>query len=160
MTAPCVRVRIAGNGTPQRMPGRRGHTPQDGQLSEWDPGGRLRFSSLSGCWKTRFGPGCFENSAVVPNRTLGKDDFHPGAGGQSPMGNCSKRPRCKAASRVPIRIGWVQARGVLGYPFRWVRTSQRRASAGVPTTGGSQQMGLFQQPESTSAWRRGPQGRL
>ena len=29
-----------------------------------------------------------------------------------------------------------------------VRTSQRRASAGVPTEGGSPQMGLFQQPAS------------
>jgi len=28
-----------------------------------------------------------------------------------------------------------------------VRTSQRRASAAVPTEGGSPQMGLFQQPE-------------
>ena len=35
--------------------------------------------------------------------------------------------------------GWVQARGVL------MGTSQRRASAGVPTAGGSPQMGLFQQ---------------
>ncbi len=34
-----------------------------------------------------------------------------------------------------------------------VRTSQRRASTGVPTEGGSLQMGLFQQPASANSSR-------
>src|SRR5574337_130792 len=40
-----------------------------------------------------------------------------------------------------------------------VRTSQRRASAGVPTEGGSPQMGLFQQPARAKRITGGENGR-